>query len=50
MPALGRRNRGDLHVVVEVEIPETVTDEEEDLIRKWAELRGESVERPASTR
>jgi molecular chaperone DnaJ len=49
MTRLGRRDRGDLHVVVEVAVPESVTPEEEDLLRKWAELRGERVNRDAST-
>lgn len=49
MPVLGRRQRGDMHVVVEVAIPESVTDEEEELLRRWAELRGERIDRPAST-
>lgn len=47
MPVLGRRRRGDLHVVVEVAVPEDVSREEEDLLRKWAELRGERSDRPA---
>ncbi|HEX6222286.1 MAG TPA: J domain-containing protein [Acidimicrobiia bacterium] len=50
MPLLGRRQRGDLHVVVDVMIPEVLTSEEEELVRKWAELSGESAERRASTR
>ena len=50
MPVLGRRNRGDLLVVVDVAIPESLTDEEEELLRRWAELRGERTDRPASTR
>lgn len=50
MPVLGRRQRGDMHVVVEVAIPDVLTSEEEELVRKWAELRGESVSRRASTR
>jgi molecular chaperone DnaJ len=45
---LGRRSRGDLHVVVSVEIPQGLTAEEEDLLRRWAELRGEMTDRPAS--
>lgn len=50
MPVLGRRNRGDLHVMVDVAIPETISEEEEELLRRWAELRGEKTDRPASTR
>lgn len=49
MNLLGRRGRGDLIVEVEVEIPEKLTPEEEDLLRRWAELRGEKIDRPAST-
>lgn len=45
---LGRRARGDLHVVVAVEIPQNLSSEEEDLLRQWAELRGEKTDRPAS--
>ncbi|HEY7470635.1 MAG TPA: DnaJ C-terminal domain-containing protein [Acidimicrobiia bacterium] len=45
---LGRRIRGDLHVVVSVEIPSTLSDDEEALMRRWAELRGERTDRPAS--
>jgi len=50
MPFLGRRRRGDMHVVVDVTIPEVLTSEEEELVRKWAELRGESAGRRATTR
>ena len=39
MPQLGRRARGDMHVVVDVVIPEVISDEEADLVRRWAELR-----------
>ncbi len=46
---LGRRGRGDMHVVVGVEIPESLTPEEEALLRQWADLRGERTDRPAST-
>jgi molecular chaperone DnaJ len=49
MPMLGHRRRGDLIVVVDVAIPETLTEEEEDLLRRWADLRGERTDRPAST-
>jgi len=45
---LGRRSRGDLHVVVSVEIPSDLSAEEEELLRRWAELRGEKTDRPAS--
>jgi len=50
MPVLGRRRRGDMHVVVDVTIPEVLTSEEEELVRRWAELRGESAGRRAPTR
>jgi molecular chaperone DnaJ len=49
MTLMGRRGRGDLVVVVEVEIPSTITEEEEELLRRWAEMRGERIGRPAST-
>jgi molecular chaperone DnaJ len=45
---LGRRTRGDLHVVVSVQVPERLSPEEADLLREWAEMRGERVDRPAS--
>ena len=48
MTILGRRGRGDLIVVIEVRIPEDLATEEEDLLRRWAELRGERTDRPAS--
>lgn len=49
MPILGRRSRGDLMVIVDISIPEALGTEEEELMRRWAELRGERVNRPAST-
>lgn len=49
MPVLGRRNRGDLHVVVEVEVPGSLTAEEEELVQRWAGLRRERSDRPGST-
>jgi molecular chaperone DnaJ len=48
MTILGRRGRGDLIVIIEVRIPEDLAPEEEDLLRRWAELRGERTDRPAS--
>lgn len=45
---LGRRGRGNLHVVVSVEVPTDLTPDEEDLLRRWADLRGEWTDRPAS--
>lgn len=50
MPTLGRRQRGDLHVIVQVTIPEILNSEEEELVRKWAQLMGETTDRRASTR
>ena len=41
-PLMGGRRRGDMLVEVEVEIPRTVSREEEDLLRELADLRGES--------
>jgi len=48
MTRLGRRTRGDMHVVVSVDIPTAVTEEEAELLRRWAEIRGERVNRSAS--
>ncbi len=47
MPRLRRRGRGDLLVEVEVVVPTDLTPEQEDALRQFAELRGES---PASAR
>jgi molecular chaperone DnaJ len=49
MTILGRRGRGDLIVQVDVRVPEDLGPEEEDLLRRWSELRGERTDRPAST-
>lgn len=49
MTVLGRRMRGDLIVVATVAIPTSLTSEEEDLMRRWAEIRGEKTDRAAST-
>lgn len=49
MTYLGRRGRGDLIVVVDVAVPDQLEPEEEELLRRWAELRGERTNRPAST-
>lgn len=46
---LGRRNRGDLVVVVDVLVPSELSSEEQELLRRWAEIRGEKIDRPAST-
>jgi molecular chaperone DnaJ len=48
MPILGRRQRGDLFVITDVAIPESLSDDEKELLRRWAELRGERIDRPAS--
>lgn len=48
MTVLGRRRRGELVVVVDVAIPDELDPEEEELLRRWAELRGERTDRPAS--
>lgn len=48
MPRLGRRGRGDLIVVLTVEIPDSVGPEEEELLLEWAEIRGERIDRTAS--
>lgn len=45
---LGRRTRGDLHVVVSVIVPKDLSRDEEELLRRWADLRGERTDRPAS--
>lgn len=45
MTVLGRSVRGDLLVHVNVEIPRQLTPEEEDLLRQWAALRGERIDR-----
>ena len=47
MSILGRRGRGDMLVVVEVNIPDQISSEEEDLLRRWADLRDEKIDRPA---
>ncbi|MGH2705352.1 MAG: molecular chaperone DnaJ [Actinomycetota bacterium] len=43
VPRLGRPGRGDLLVQVGVEIPTKLGDEEEKLVRRLAEIRGEQV-------
>ena len=44
MPRLRRRGRGDLLVEVEVVVPTQVSAEEEDLLRRLAEIRAEKPE------
>jgi molecular chaperone DnaJ len=46
VPRLGGRGRGDLVVRVVVDVPEDMGDEEEELVRRLAELRGEPVSPP----
>jgi molecular chaperone DnaJ len=46
VPALRNGRRGDLHVHVEVEIPEKLSSEEAELLARFAELRGEEVHAP----
>ncbi|MEX1124969.1 MAG: DnaJ C-terminal domain-containing protein [Acidimicrobiia bacterium] len=48
VPRLGRRTRGDLQVLIEVRIPDQLSAEEESLLRRWSDLRGERTDRPAS--
>jgi molecular chaperone DnaJ len=49
MTHLGRRTRGDLIVVVDVDVPTELTEDERELLIRWAELRGEKAERPTAT-
>jgi molecular chaperone DnaJ len=44
---LHANGRGDLHVHVDVQVPTTLDDEQEALLRRFAELRGE--QRPAGS-
>ncbi len=46
---LGQRSRGDLIVIVEVSVPSALSPEEEEALRRFAELRGEKTNRPAET-
>ncbi len=43
IPSLHGRGRGDLLVRIAVEVPEKLGPEEEELLRQWAELRGDEV-------
>ncbi len=45
MPVLGRNARGDLLVHVGVAVPTELTPDEESLLRQWAALRGEGIDR-----
>jgi molecular chaperone DnaJ len=47
IPRLQGRGRGDLLVTVVVDTPTGIGAEEEDLLRRLAELRGEAVEPPS---
>ena len=47
---LGRRGRGDLRVLVNVDVPTDLTHEEEDALREYARLRGEEHRQPARRR
>lgn len=46
VPIVGGRGRGDLIIELAVETPGDLTDEQEDLLRKFAESRGEQVAEP----
>jgi molecular chaperone DnaJ len=48
VPHLERRTRGDLLIEVVVEVPKDLTEEEEDVVRRLAELRGEPVAQSVS--
>jgi len=43
VPVVNRNGRGDLHVHVVVDLPRDLTEEQEALVRRLAELRGEDV-------
>jgi molecular chaperone DnaJ len=45
VPHLGRRGRGDLYVTVQVETPRARNREEESLLRRLGELRGDLPEK-----
>jgi molecular chaperone DnaJ len=46
VPRLHGRGRGDLRAIVRVEVPGKLSSAESDLLRQYAELRGESVAEP----
>ncbi len=46
VPVLQGRGRGDLLVQVDIDVPKRLSDEESDLLRRLAELRGEDVGAP----
>lgn len=43
LPRLGRQGRGALKVHVALDVPKKLSHEEQELLRRWAELRGEPV-------
>ncbi len=47
MGRLGRRGRGDLVVVADVVVPVELSSEEEDLLRRYGEMRGEKPSQPS---
>ena len=48
VPYLETRGRGDLLVEIRVETPMSLSDKEEDVLRHFADLRGEEVTPPTS--
>jgi molecular chaperone DnaJ len=44
MPDVHGRGQGDMNVVIKVEVPKNLTEEQRQLLRRLAELRGEQVE------
>jgi molecular chaperone DnaJ len=46
MPRLRRRGKGDLFVHIEVAVPEDLTDEQEETLRRYGELREEQPLQP----
>lgn len=48
VPHLERRSRGDLLVEVDVDVPTELSEDEEELVRRLAELRGDVVSPPPS--
>jgi molecular chaperone DnaJ len=47
VPVLQGRGRGDLLVQIDVDVPQDLTEAEQDLLNQFAELRGEEVAAPA---
>ena len=47
VPRLQGRGRGDLLLTIDVDVPAKLGGEEEALLRKWAELRGDTVAPPS---